>query len=91
MIDETMAHRIEVDDLSRSDVLRLIEEHLLSMHEITPPGNVFAFDSNRLKSPDVTFWTAWDGETLLGCAALKELSASVGEIKSMRTASSTAS
>jgi putative acetyltransferase len=34
----------------------------------------------------LTFWTAWDGESLLGCAAPKELSPTEGEIKSMRTA-----
>lgn len=80
-----MMYRIEVDDLSRPEVLGLIEEHLKSMHELSPPGNVFAFDATKLKSPDVTFWTAWDGQLLVGCAALKELSPQLGEIKSMRT------
>ena len=77
--------RIELDDLSRPPVLALLEEHLRSMHEITPPDQVFAFDASRLKSPDVSFWTAWDAEVLVGCAALKELSSTQGEIKSMRT------
>jgi len=66
-------------------VLALLEEHLRNMYEITPPEFVFAFDANKLKAADVTFWTAWDGDSLLGCAALKELSATEGEIKSMRT------
>src|SRR3569833_4177162 len=79
--------RIELDDLSLLSVLSLLEEHLRNMHEITPPGKVFAFDVSKLKAPDVSFWTAWSGETLLGCAALKELSATEGEIKSMRTPS----
>ena len=78
-------YRIEVDDLSRPEVLGLIEEHLKSMHELSPPGNVFAVDATKLKSADVTFWTAWDGQLLVGCAALKELSPQSGEIKSMRT------
>ena len=77
--------RIEIDDLSRPQVLALLEEHLRNMYEITPPQFVFAFDANKLKAADVTFWTAWDGDSLLGCAALKELSATEGEIKSMRT------
>jgi putative acetyltransferase len=77
--------RIETDDLSRSEVLSLIEEHLRNMHELSPPENVFAFDASKLKEPGVTFWTAWRGETLQGCAALKELSRTAGEIKSMRT------
>jgi putative acetyltransferase len=46
---------------------------------------VFAFDATKLRAPDVTFWTAWQDDTLLGCAALKELSPTQGEVKSMRT------
>jgi putative acetyltransferase len=55
------------------------------MYELSPPDQVFAFDANKLRSPDVSFWTAWHGDVLLGCAALKELSSTQGEIKSMRT------
>ena len=75
------------DDLSRPPVLGLIEEHLRNMHELSPPEHVFAFDAGKLKSPDVTFWTAWQADVLVGCAALKELSRTDGEIKSMRTPS----
>jgi putative acetyltransferase len=77
--------RIEIDDVSRAEVLALLEEHLRNMHEITPSEFVFAFDANKLRAPGVTFWTAWDHQTLLGCAALKELSPTQGEVKSMRT------
>jgi putative acetyltransferase len=55
------------------------------MYELSPPDKVFAFDASKLKVSGVTFWTAWNGESLLGCAALKEISATEGEIKSMRT------
>ena len=79
--------RIEPDDLSRPQVLALLEEHLRNMHEITPPEHVFAFDASKLRAPGVTFWTAWDGDELMGCAALMELSSTEGEIKSMRTPS----
>ena len=34
--------------------------------------------------PDVTLWTAWDGDDLLAMGALKQLDAEHGEIKSMR-------
>ena len=77
--------RIELDDLSRPQVLALLEEHLRNMYELSPPEKVFAFDSSKLKAKDVTFWTIWEGECLLGCAALKELSKFEAEIKSMRT------
>jgi putative acetyltransferase len=77
--------RIEVDDVSRPQVLALLEEHLRDMHEITPAEYVFAFDASKLKDLRVTFWTAWQDEALLGCAALKEISSVEGEVKSMRT------
>ena len=77
--------RIEVDDLSRPAVHDLLSEHLTNMHELSPPEQVFALDLSKLKSPDITFWTVWDNELLLGCGALKELSPTHGEIKSMRT------
>ena len=66
--------RIEIDDVSRPQVVALLEEHLRNMHELSPPDQVFAFDASRLRAPEITFWTAWMDETLLGCAALKELS-----------------
>ena len=80
--------RIEMDDVSRPQVIALLEEHLRNMYELSPPEHVFAFDASRLRAPEVTFWTAWKDDTLLGCAALKELSPVQGEVKSMRTPAS---
>jgi len=77
--------RIEVDDVSRPQVLALLEEHLRNMYEVTPAEHVFAFDAKKLRAPGVTFWTAWKDGELLGCAALKEISPTEGEVKSMRT------
>lgn len=58
-------------------------DHML---ELSPPESVHALDVKGLKEPGVTFWSAWDGEDLLGCGALKDLGGGHGEIKSMRTA-----
>lgn len=77
--------RIEQDDVTRPAVLALLEEHLRNMHELSPPDQVFAFDASKLRAPDVTFWTAWRADRLMGCAALKQLTATSGEVKSMRT------
>ncbi|MBL8345476.1 MAG: GNAT family N-acetyltransferase [Rubrivivax sp.] len=77
--------RIEVDDLTRPEVLDLLREHLANMHELSPPEQVFALDVTKLRAPDITFWTVWDGGALLGCGALKELGPAHGEVKSMRT------
>lgn len=77
---------IREDDLTGPEIRALLKRHLEHMVEITPPESVHAMDVDRLSGPDVTFWTAWDGDTLLGCGALKEIDPSTGEVKSMRTA-----
>ena len=77
--------KIEIDDLSRSDIHALLDEHLQSMYAISPPESVHALDLEKLRRPEITFWTAWEDSQLLGCGALKELDSTHGEIKSMRT------
>ena len=76
---------IETDDLSRTEIHALLEEHLRDMHTWSPPESVHALDLAKLRQPDITFWSAWDGALLLGCGALKELDRHHGEVKSMRT------
>ncbi len=76
---------IREDDLTGSAIRSLLQEHLDHMYAITPPESVHALDVERLRSPDITFWSAWKGSELLGCGALKELDSQQGEIKSMRT------
>lgn len=77
---------IRVDDLSRTEVVDLIRQHLQGMAQHSPPESVHALGLEALRKPDITFWSVWDGSLLMGCGALKELTATHGEIKSMRTA-----
>lgn len=77
--------QIRVDDITGFEIRALLAEHLHHMYEVSPAESVHALDVRGLLQPDVTFWTAWDGGALLGCGALKELTLSHGEIKSMRT------
>lgn len=77
--------RIEVDDLSRPAVRALLAEHLAEMRATSPPESVHALDLAELSTPRMTVWTLWEGEHVLGCAALAILSTAEGEIKSMRT------
>ena len=86
-LSRVFAVRIMEDDLSSDKVALLLSEHLDGMIRHSPPESVHALDINGLRAADVTFWTIWDGESLLGCGALKELTPQHGEIKSMRTAS----
>jgi putative acetyltransferase len=78
--------QIREDDLTGKEIADFLGEHLEDMHEITPPESVHALDLEGLRAPDITFWSAWQGDELLGCGALKELDSRSGEIKSMRTA-----
>lgn len=77
--------QIREDDLTGQQIAQLLREHLAHMREITPPESVHALDLDALRSPEITFWSAWDGNELLGCGALKELDSRSGEVKSMRT------
>jgi putative acetyltransferase len=80
-----MRMRIELDDLLRPQVHTLLREHLNNMYELSPPDSVHALDLTALRGLDINFWTMWEGDTLLGCGALKELAKDHGEVKSMRT------
>ena len=77
---------MRVDDLSGQAIRALIARHLSGMHENSPPESVHALDVDKLRDPSVTFWSAWAGEEIAGCGALKRLDAARGEIKSMRVA-----
>lgn len=77
--------KIVEDDLSGPEIAVLLSEHLDGMAKHTPPDSINALDLDALRAPDVSFWSAWDGENIAGCAALRELSPEHGEIKSMRT------
>ncbi|MBK8067994.1 MAG: GNAT family N-acetyltransferase [Rhodanobacteraceae bacterium] len=80
-----MAILIRVDDLSSPEVQALVSEHLAGMQGSTPAGHVHALALAGLRSPDISFWTAWLEGQLCGCGALRALDAHSGEIKSMRT------
>lgn len=76
---------IRIDDLRGTAVRELIREHLAAAAAHSPPGCVHALDVDALRGPDVTFWSAWLGDELAGIGALKQLDATHGELKSMRT------
>ena len=83
-----MGLRVVPDDLSGPDIAEFLREHLRDMLSVSPPESTHALDLTGLRRPEVTFWTVLDGDTLVGCGALKELEPAHGEIKSMRTAGS---
>lgn len=77
---------IKIDDLRGPEVAQILMEHLDDMYAVSPPESVHALDLEKLRRPEITFWSVWDGNQLAGCGAIKELDTTHAEIKSMRTA-----
>lgn len=71
-----------LDETQVQDLLRL---HASGMLANSPAESCHFLDLSGLQAADVTFWSAWEGEALLGIGALKQLDATHGEVKSMRT------
>ncbi len=74
------------DDLRGPEIAALLAAHLENSRLWSPPESIHALDLDKLRTPDITFWTLWDAEELLACGALRELDPTSGEIKSMHTA-----
>jgi putative acetyltransferase len=71
--------------LDHPAVRELLVLHRTEALASTPADNAHALDLSGLSAPGVTFFAAWDGDTLLGMAAIRELDAGHAELKSMRT------
>ena len=84
MADEEL--RFQQDDLTGPKTRALIARHLAGMHANSPAESVHALDVSGLLRPGVTFWSAWLGEEIACCGALKLLGGGRGELKSMRVA-----
>ncbi|MFE3180978.1 GNAT family N-acetyltransferase [Streptomyces violascens] len=78
--------KIAVDDLSGPEIARFLDQHIQQMQSITPPESKHALDLDALRKPEITFWSVKDGDTLVGCGAIKRLDTGHAELKSMRTA-----
>ena len=77
---------IRPGDFDDPRVRALLQVHVSGMLADTPPGLAYVLDLSGLQRPDISFFAAWDGETLAGIGALKALDAATGELKSMRAA-----
>lgn len=76
---------LRIDDLSGEPTRALLALHLAGMHANSPADHVRALDLTGLRTPNVTVWTAWRGESIAGIGALKDHGDGTGELKSMRT------
>jgi putative acetyltransferase len=86
LADERAMMRIVQGDFDDPQVIELLQIHLTSARAETAPGSAHALDVSGLQSWDISFWTIWENEMLMGIGALKQLSPDHGEIKSMHTA-----
>nr|WP_184039713.1 GNAT family N-acetyltransferase [Sphingomonas endophytica] len=77
--------QIRKDDPAAPHVAALLAHHLAELRGQMAEF-AFALDATGLSAPEVTFWTAWRDETLVGFVALKALDPHHGEVKSMRAA-----
>lgn len=80
--------RIIAGDLDDPRVQALLAHHATTARAQTGRGSAHALDADDLRASDIRFWSAWDGDAVAGVGALRLLSASHGEIKSMHTAES---
>ncbi len=77
--------QIKIDDLQGDAIKALLKEHHTDMYATSPKESVHTLGIDHLKSADITFFTAWEADQLLGCLAIKAHSEDQVELKSMRT------
>jgi putative acetyltransferase len=77
--------RIAEGGLDDPRVQALLAHHFATARAQTAPESAHALDLSGLRSPDIQFWAAWDGDRVVGIGALKRLCRFHGEIKSMHT------
>ncbi|TPG41176.1 GNAT family N-acetyltransferase [Sphingomonas koreensis] len=77
---------IRAGGLGDPRVEALLAHHRAESRASTPAHNAHSLDSAGLSAPSVSFFSAWDGDTLLGIGAIKALDDDHAELKSMRVA-----
>lgn len=69
------------------DFEALVDLHVTFCDGTAPAESCHRLPVSALFTPDITVWGAFDGDSLVGMGAMKELSPTDGEIKSMHTRS----
>ena len=73
-------------DLADQRVIELLQVHLTTARDATGPCSAHALEHASLRHPSITLWSIFEGEALLGVGALKLLSESESELKSVHIA-----
>ena len=68
------------------EVNELLINHFNELRSVSPEGSTHVLDIDGLKNQSIKFWSLWENTELVGCGALKFLSKTHGEFKSIRVA-----
>ena len=82
-----MSVQILSANLDTTEFAALVDTHAELMLSLSPSGSCHFLLMEGLRDPAVTVWEMRDGDELVGCVGLKELSTTHGEVKSMHTLS----
>ena len=74
------------NNFDHPEVNSLLTKHFIELRSVSPEGSTHVLDIPGLKISSIKFWSLWDNDQLIGCGALKFLSNTHGEFKSIRVA-----
>lgn len=80
-----MTVTIDVESPLTDEVRALIAELNTALLALSPPEACYHLTVGEMADPTVTVWIARDGDTAIGCGALKRHSDTIGEVKRMFT------
>ena len=72
------------NNFDNSDVNQLLIKHFNELRSVSPDDSCHVLDIAGLKDASIKFWSFWENKNLIGCGALKFLSNTHGEFKSIR-------
>jgi putative acetyltransferase len=73
-------------DFSDPQIIALLDVHVTLSRAATSVESAHALDISCLAGPNISVWTAWEGNVLVGLGALNELTNKHGEVNSMHAA-----
>jgi|TARA_B110001450_G_C17593936_1_gene470049 putative acetyltransferase len=74
------------DNFDNLQVNELLIKHFRELKSVSPEGSTHVLDIDGLKDPSIKFWSLWNDNQLMGCAAIKFIDKEHGEFKSIRVA-----
>ena len=73
-------------NFDNAEVNNLLLNHFQELKSVSPEGSAHVLDIPGLMDSSIKFWSIWENNFLVGCGAIKFLSPTHGEFKSIRVA-----